>query len=254
MVIVPVPPIQNINTEHQFPIIRSPNAMDTVFGTHEILENVLKHVAPQELDGLRSINSTFHDVITNSKTIKYITFREAAIPRSLHKEPDFLRRHTPQYDYQVHLHPFVDRLLRQFWQCALETNAESTVIDPWVACHSSIPTDIYVTRPPVKVMSFMFNNAEDLSHVVIESQGPGVTLQKFMETLSAPLFARFRNMISTGQRQRFPLPDICVSVRFRDPVSGPRNFHNQYEEDNVDIGGYRRDYAAFFVSENGSTQ
>ncbi|KAK6330005.1 hypothetical protein TWF718_003432 [Orbilia javanica] len=238
------------------PILPGFNAMSTVLGNHEMLENLLKYTAPQELHKLRRVSTAFNEVIETSKVIKYITFREETVPRSLREEPEFLKYHAPPNGSEVQLHPFVDRLLRRIWNCALhlDPNDPLSAGDPLVSWYQLIPNNIYVTRPPVKSMSFMFNDPNNLHHVILPSPQSGVTLRDFIQTLGSPLIERCGNLIASSQRNSFPLPDICVSVRFKYPVSGPRNVNNQHEDHIADVQQYRDDYGAVYIAGNSNTR
>ncbi|KAF3135239.1 hypothetical protein TWF703_006153 [Orbilia oligospora] len=228
---------QNKHHEVQLPLLRGSNAKSTVFTAYELLENILKYAAPQELHILRRVTTACDEVIKSSIVIKYITFKLVGIPRSLQEQPQFLKYHLGPQNSEVQLHPFMDRL----------------VLDPLVQWCFKIPDDVYVTRPPVKNMSLMLNDPNNIRHIIIKSPVAGVTLRHFIRTLARPLIRRYEELIASNQRSRFPLPDICASVRFKYPVSGVRNVNNQRNDDNVDLVQYRQDYDAYFITRNQNT-
>ncbi|KAF3290038.1 hypothetical protein TWF132_007234 [Orbilia oligospora] len=224
---------QNKHHEVQLPLLRGSNAKSTVFTAYELLENILKYAAPQELHILRRVTTAFDEVIKSSIVIKYITFKLAGIPRSLQEELQFLKYHVAPQNSEVQLHPFMDRLVLQW-------------------CFK-IPDDVYVTRPPVKTMSLTLNDPNNIRHIIIKSPVAGVTLRHFIRTLARPLIRRYEELIASNQRARFPLPDICASVRFKYPVSGVRNVNNQRNDDNIDLVQYQQDYGAYFITRNQNT-
>ncbi|KAF3268012.1 hypothetical protein TWF128_008026 [Orbilia oligospora] len=246
---------QNKHHEVQLPLLRGSNAKSTVFITYELLENILKYAAPQELHILRRVTTAFDEVIKSSIVIKYITFKLAGIPRSLQEEPQFLKYHVAPQNSEVQLHPFMDRHVRKLWEfiLALDPDETSTTVDPLVQWCFKIPDDVYVTRPPVKTMSLMLNDPNNILHIIIKSPVVGVTLRQFIRTLARPLIRRYEELIASNQRSRFPLPDICASVRFKYPVSGVRNVNNQRNDDNVDLVQYQQDYGAYFITKNQNT-
>ncbi|KAK6498387.1 hypothetical protein TWF481_010978 [Arthrobotrys musiformis] len=229
-------------------------ARSTVLRTCEILETILKNAAPRELEKLKGVNFAFYSVITRSKALRYIMFRESSIPCSLRYDQDFLRSRVPPGKAEVQLNPWVDILLRKLWVYTLAYGLDNLnqTKDPLEDRYLQIPNDIFVTRPPTKIMSFMINNLGNLQHLVVTSQGDGVSLREFMQALGHPIIKRCNELVVAGQRPKFPLPDVCVSVRFKYPVSGVRNFGNQQEVNNVDVRQYRQDYGTISVATDGN--
>ncbi|KAF3228778.1 hypothetical protein TWF106_006298 [Orbilia oligospora] len=246
---------QNVHHEVQLPLLRGSDAKSTVFRAYELLENILKYTAPQELHLLRGVTTAFDEVIKSSIVIKYITFKLSGIPRSLQEEPQFLNYHVGPQTSEVQLHPFMDRLVRKLWEFVLDSDPDeaSTTVDPLVQWCFKIPDDVYVTRPPVKTMSLMLNDPNNIRHIIIKSPVAGVTLRHFIRTLARPLIRRYEELIASNQRTRFPLPDICASIRFKYPVSGVRNINNQRNDDNIDLVQYQQDYGAYFITRNHNT-
>ncbi|KAF3128158.1 hypothetical protein TWF594_011728 [Orbilia oligospora] len=206
---------QNKHHEVQLPLLRGSNAKSTVFTAYEPLENILKYAAPQELHILRRVTTACDEVIKSSIVIKYITFKLVGIPRSLQEEPQFLKYHLGPQNSEVQLHPFMDRLVRKLWEFILASDPDetSTTVDPLVQWCFKIPDDVYVTRPPVKTMSLMLNDPNNIRHIIIKSPVAGVTLRHFIRTLARPLIRRYEELIASNQRSRFPLPDICAIDR-----------------------------------------
>ncbi|KAK6497209.1 hypothetical protein TWF506_004684 [Arthrobotrys conoides] len=250
-----VSPYSQANYMVQLPLLHKFDAKSIAFKAYEVLEHILRYTAPQELHTLRGVTTAFHDVIKSSVTIKYITFRQEGIPRSLQAEPGFLKHHIGPKDSEVQLHPFVDRLVRKLWDFAMNSDPDETfsAVDPLAEWYLKIPNDVYVTRPPVKVMSLMFNDPNNIRHIIITSPTAGVTLRQFIQTLARPLIRRCGELLASNRRDRFPLPDICVSVRFKYPVYGVRNINNQQDDDNIDLAQYQQDYGAHFITRNRKT-
>ncbi|KAF3909992.1 hypothetical protein ABW20_dc0110630 [Dactylellina cionopaga] len=177
-------------------------AVVKVFEIPELLENILIHVPPKYLPLLRLVHPSFGKAITDLPVIKWLTFRHPgeSTPLSIIRDPrlQHLLPH-PKNPGILEIHPHINLILKKFYEelvpLVRHTFRRDGICPPKPAYFQTLPEDVWLTRPPIKILRVKTKTMKgnDVLYIEAPEGAAGISIKTFVTSLFLPITQRNRN-------------------------------------------------------------